>query len=74
MNPKIVTLNTLKHKHLENEVKMHFIYLQQSSAHSNPTQRLCEIIFVPSPSLKPNVGIFIFKTLLNFKQCALHIK
>ena len=33
----MATVNALKHKQLENEVKMHFTYLQQSSAHSNST-------------------------------------
>ena len=71
----MVTVNPPKRKHLENEVKMHFAYLRQSSAHSNSTQRLREIIFVLSPSPKPNVGIFSFKSLLNSEQCImLHIK
>jgi hypothetical protein len=28
-------VNALKHKHPENEAKMHFTYLRQCSAHSN---------------------------------------
>jgi hypothetical protein len=31
----MATVNALKCKHLENEAKMNFTYLQQSSAHSN---------------------------------------
>ena len=34
---KMATVNALKCKHLENELKMHFTYLRQSSAHSNST-------------------------------------
>lgn len=32
---KMATVNALKHKHPENEVKMHFTYLRQCSADSN---------------------------------------
>jgi len=35
----MATVNALKCKHPKNEAKMHFIYLQQSSAHSNSTSK-----------------------------------
>ena len=39
MKQKMATVNTLKCKHPENEVKMHFAYLWQCSAHSNSTSK-----------------------------------
>jgi len=39
MKRKMATMNALKCKHPENEVKMHFTYLQQCSAHSNSTSK-----------------------------------
>jgi len=39
MKQKMATVNTLKCKHPENEVKMHFTYLWQCLAHSNSTSK-----------------------------------
>ena len=39
MKRKMATVNALKRKHSENEVKMHFTYLWQCSAHSNSTSK-----------------------------------
>ena len=39
MKRKMAPVNALKRKHSENEVKMHFTYLWQCSAHSNSTSK-----------------------------------
>jgi hypothetical protein len=39
INEKMAAMNTLEHKHPENEAKMHFTYLQQCLAHSSTPSR-----------------------------------
>ena len=52
MTWKMATVNTLKRKHFENDNKMHFTSLRQSSAHSNSTSRDFVKLFIISSSSK----------------------
>ena len=50
MKSKMVTVNALKCKYLENEAEMNFTYLWQISAHSNSTSNDLTKIFCTSSS------------------------